>query len=142
MRMYLEDCRDAERTKVLTLLTFLHRHAQAWIMQKPENERDSCEKVFILLSKRFGIGESPNDARLQFDVRKQETGEKLDTFLDHLEALRIKAAPGESIKTHHLEIMRKFMTGLLDEELQQSLLTSYTGENYTDNPPTVEQIRS
>ncbi len=34
------------------------------------------------------------------------------------------------------------MTGLLDEELQQSLLTSYTGEYCTDNPPTVEQIRS
>ncbi len=95
-----------------------------------------------MLSKRFGIGESPNDARLQFDARKQETGEKLDTFLDHLEALRIKAAPGESIKTRHLEIMRNFMTGLLDEELQQSLFTSYTGEYYTDNPPTVEQIRS
>ena len=137
MRMYLEDCRGPERTKVLTLLTFFHRHAQAWIMQKPENERDSCEKVCMMLSKRFGIGEYPNDARLQFDVRKQESDERLHTFLDHLEALRIKAAPGESIQTHNLEIMRKFMTGLLDEELQLSLLTSYTGEYYTDNPPTV-----
>ena len=118
MRMYVEDCRGPERTKVLTLLTFLHRHAQAWIMQKPENDRDSCEEVFMLLSKRFGIGESPNNERLQFDVRKQESGEKLDTFLDHLEALRIEAAPGETIKTRNLEITRKFMTGLLNEELQ------------------------
>ncbi len=47
----------------------------AWIMQKPENERDSCEKVFMLLSKRVSSRESPNDARLHFDVRKQESGE-------------------------------------------------------------------
>ena len=99
MRMYLGDCKGPERAGVLTIVTFLHKHAQAWIMQKPEIGTDSCDKVIMLLSKRFGIGESPNDARLQFDVRKQETGEKLDTSLDHLEALRIEAAPGESIKT-------------------------------------------
>ncbi len=34
------------------------------------------------------------------------------------------------------------MTGLLDDELRQSLLTSYTGEYYTDNPPTEEQLQS
>ena len=62
MRMYLEDCRGSERKKVLTLLTFLHKHAKAWIMQKPAEERDSCDKVVTLLSKRFGIGDSPNDA--------------------------------------------------------------------------------
>ena len=89
--MYLKDCRGAERNRVLTLLTFLHKHAQAWIMQKPDDERNSCDKIFTLLSKRFGIGESPNDARLQFDTRKQEVNDKLDNFLDHLEALRIKA---------------------------------------------------
>ncbi len=102
MRMYLEDCKGAERNRVLTLLTFLHKLVQAWIMQKLEDERCSCDKIFSLLSKRFGIGESPNDARLQFDTRKQEVNEKLDNFLDHLEALRIKAAPGESVKTRNL----------------------------------------
>ena len=71
-----------------------------------------------MLSKRFGIGECPNDARLQFETRKQEVDEKLDNYLDHLEALRVKAAPGEPVKTRNLEIMRKFMTGLLDEELR------------------------
>ena len=49
-------------------------------MQKPEDEKNACNKIFILLSKRFGIGESPNDARLQFDTRKQEVNEKLDSF--------------------------------------------------------------
>ncbi len=34
------------------------------------------------------------------------------------------------------------MTGLLDPEVHQSLLTSYTGEYYTANPPTVEETRS
>ena len=142
MRMYLEDQKGNENAKVLTLLTFLHKHAQAWIMQKTPAERYTCEKVFALLLKRFGIGASPSDASLRFDERKQPPNEKLDTFLDELEALRIRAAPEEPLKTRDLEIMRKFMTGLLDPELHQSLLTSYTGEYYTANPPNVEEIRS
>ncbi len=141
MKMYLEDYKGNENAKVLTLLTFLHRHAQAWIMQKTETERDTCDKVFVLFSKRFGIGASPSDARLRFDEGKQQPNEKLDTFLDDLEALRIRAAPQEPLKTRNLEIMRKFMTGLLDHELHQSLLTSYTGEYYTADPPTVEEIQ-
>ncbi len=88
IRMYLEHCRGTERTKVLTLLTFLHKHAQAWIMQKLTEERDTCDKIFTILSKRFGIGDSPNEARLQFAVRRQALDEKLDTFLDHLEESR------------------------------------------------------
>ena len=123
MRMYLEDCRGAERHRVLTLLTFLHKHAKAWIMQEPDDVRNSCDKIFTLLAKRSGIGESPNDAQLQFGTRKQEV------------KVRIKVAPGESVKTRNLEIMRNFMTGLLDHELPHSL-------HYTENPPTVEQIRS
>ena len=91
MRMYLEDCRGSKRTKVLTLLTFLHKHAQAWIMQKPAEERDSCDKVFILVSKRFGIEDSPNDARLQFDVRLEDrlpmrSWRHSSTILRHLES--------------------------------------------------------
>ncbi len=80
MRMYLESCKGAERNRVLTLPTFLHKHAQAWIMRKPDDERNSCDKILKLLSKRFGIGESPNHARLQFDTRKQEITERLDNF--------------------------------------------------------------
>ena len=142
IRKFLEGCRGSERTKALTLLTYFHKHAQAWIMQKPAEERDTCNKIFTLLSQRFGIGNSHNDARLQFDVRRQAPDVLLDTFLHHLEALRIKAAPEEPVKTRNLEIMRKFMVGLQDEEIQQSLLTSYTGEYFTENPPSVEQSRS
>ena len=79
---------------------------------------------------------------MSFDERNQQPNEKLDTFLDDLEELRIRATPEEPLKTQNLEIMRKFMTGLLDHELHQSLLTSYTGEYYAANPPTVEEILS
>ena len=58
-------------------------------MQKPEDEKNLCDKIFILLSKRFGLDESPNVASLQFDNQEQEVNEKLDKFLDHPEALRI-----------------------------------------------------
>ncbi len=111
-------------------------------MQKPEDEKNLCHKIFILLSKRFGLDESPNIASLQFDNKKQEVNEKLDNFLDHPEALRIKAALGEPVKTRNLELIRKVLTGVLDEELRQSLLTSRTAEYYTENPPNVEQIPS
>ena len=85
MNMYLEDHKGNQNAKVLTLLTLLHRHAQASIMQKTPAERDSCEKLFTLLSERFGIGASPSDARLRFDERKQQLNEKLGTFLDDLD---------------------------------------------------------
>ncbi len=55
MRMYLEDCKGAERTRVLTLITFLHKHAQAWIMQKPQSERDTCQKIFNCFPRGSGL---------------------------------------------------------------------------------------
>ncbi len=51
VRMYLENHKCKENAKMLAFSNFLHRHAQAWIMQKRPVERDSCEKVFTLLSK-------------------------------------------------------------------------------------------
>ncbi len=45
MKMYLEDHKGNENAKVLILLTFLHRDAQAWIMQKTSTERDTCERL-------------------------------------------------------------------------------------------------
>ncbi len=86
-------------------------------------------KKFLLL-KRLGIGASPSDVRLRFDERKQQPNRKLDTLLDELGALRIRAAPEEPLKTRSLENMRKFLTGLFDPELHQNLLTSYTGGYY------------
>ncbi len=72
----------------------------------------------------------------------QEANEKLDSFLDDLEALRIRAAPDEPLKMQNLEIMRKFTTCLLHPELHQSLLASHTGEYPTAKPLTVEEIRN
>ncbi len=69
-----------------------------------------------------------------------ESKNQTKSLLNQLEEHRIQAASEESIKTRNLKIMRKFMTGFLDGELQQSLLTSYTGEFSTDLPATVVQI--
>ena len=77
-----------------------------------------------MLSKRFGIGASPSDARIRFDERKQQPNEKLDTFLDNLEALRIIVAPEEPLKTRNLEIMTKCMIGLLDHDLDHKFRKS------------------
>ncbi len=40
MKMYFESQQEKSE-KVLILPTFWHKQAQAWIMQKPEAERDS-----------------------------------------------------------------------------------------------------
>ena len=143
MKMYFESQQGgSEKSKVLILLTFLHKQAQAWIMQKTETERDSCKKIFDMLLRRYGDGPSSSAARLQFDVRKQNQGEKIDTYIYDLEGLRIRGHPEETVKTRNWEISKKFMTGLLDEKLPHSLLTLYTGEQFALNPPTVEELRA
>ena len=118
----------SEKYRVLILLTFLYEQAQAWIMQQTEAERDSCQKIFDMLQRQYGDVFLCSAARLHFDVRKQNQGEKIDTYMDDSEGLRIPGHPDETIKTRSWEISKKFMTGLLDEKLQHNLLTLYTGE--------------
>ena len=95
-----------------------------------------------MLLRRYRDGPSSSAARLQFDVRKPNQGEKIDTYLDDLEGLCIRGHPEETVKTRNWEISKKFMTGLLDEKLQHSLLTQYTGEQFAMIPPTVEELRA
>ena len=109
-----------ERSCVLILFTFLHKQAQAWIMQKTDAERHTCEKIFDMLLGRYGDGPSSSAARLQFDVRRQNQGEKIDTYLDNLQGLRIREDPDETVKARNWEISMKFMTGLHDEKQQAS----------------------
>ena len=132
MKMYFESQQGgSEKSKVLILLTFLHKQAQAWIMQTTETQRDSCKKIIDMLLRRYGDGPSSSAARLQFDVGKQNQGEKIDTYLDDLEGLRIRGHPEETVETRNWEISKKFMRGLLDERLQFAM-----------NPPTVEELRA
>ncbi len=56
--------------------------------------------------------------------------------------MRIRGHPDETDKTRNWEIFKKFMIGLLDEKLQDRLLTLYTGEQFAMNPPTVQELRA
>ncbi len=69
-----------------------------------------------MLLRRYGDGLSSSAARLQFDVRKQNQGENIDTFLDDLDGWRTRGHPDETVKTRNWEISKKFMAGLLDEK--------------------------
>ncbi len=109
---------------------------------KTDAERDTCEKKFDMLLRRYGDGPPSSAARLQFDMRRQNQGEKIDTYLDDLAGLRNRGHLDETVKVCNWEISKKFMTGLQDENLQHSLLTLYTGEQFAKDPPTVVELRA
>ena len=108
MKMYFENHQGgSEKSRVLILLTFLHKQTQTWIMQKTETERDLCSNIFDMLLRRYGDGPSSSAAKLQCDVSKQNQGEKIDTYLDDLEGLRVRGHADETVKTRNWDISKK-----------------------------------
>ena len=79
-----------------------------------------------MLLQRYGNGPSSTAARLQFDWRRDNQGEKVDTYLDNLERLRNKGHPDGTVEVRNWEISQKFMTNLQNKKLKHSLLTLYT----------------
>ena len=62
--------------------------ARNYIINKAEFERDTPEKVFELLSSRFGAGGNRMQVRQAFQSRVQQEKEDWMQYLDALEGLR------------------------------------------------------
>ena len=62
-------------------------------------------------------------------------------YLDALESLRNQAHPKESSVDRRYEILQRFIEGVRNQNLSESLSAMYAHEEYLDNPPTVEEIR-
>ena len=70
------------------IIEVLEGEARDYLINKLESERDDPEKVFTLLSRRFGTGYNSMQIRRSFAQRDQRADEDVMQYLDALESLR------------------------------------------------------
>ena len=123
------------------IIEYLESEPRDFIIRKSDSERDTPEKVFSLLSRRFGTGSNRTQIRQSFLSRIQNEGESETEFLNSLESLRTQGFPQESVVSRSYEVLQRFIEGVRDEELRRNLATMYAHEHYLNEPPTVEALR-
>ena len=143
MKRYLQKAhaKDTPLDKAWTIVEFLENEARDYITNKSEAERDTDEKVFALLARRFGTGSNKMQIQQQFRTRNQTPDEDYMQYLDALEALRSQGFPNEEVAVRRYEIMQRFIEGVRSFELKRNLALLYAQEQYVDTPPTVEALR-
>ena len=143
MKRYLEKAhaKDTQLDRAWTIVEFLENEARDYITNKSEAERDTDEKVFALLARRFGTGSSKFQIQQQFRTRNQSDDEDHMQYLDALEGLRSQGFPNEDVTVRRYEIMQRFIEGVRSFELKRNLALMYAQEQYVDTPPTVEALR-
>ena len=124
-----------------SIMCHLEGEARNYIINKAESERDTPEKVFELLSSRFGAGGNRMQVRQAFQSRIQQEKEDWMQYLDALEGLRSQGFPQEAITTKRYEILQRFMEGVRDPALRRELAIVYASEVFLTEPPTVESLR-
>ena len=143
MKRHLEKAhtRATPLDKAWAILEYLEHEARDYIINKSEAERDTDEKVFALLARRFGTGSSKVHIQQQFRTRNQSNEEDYMQYLDALEGLRSQGYPNEEVTVRRYEIMQKFIEGVRNFELKRNLALMYAQEQYVEAPPTVEALR-
>ena len=143
MKRHLEKAhaRATPLDKAWTIIEYLEHEARDYITNKSEAERDTDEKVFALLVRRFGTGSSKIHIQQQFRTRNQSNEEDYMQYLDALEGLRSQGYPNEEVTVRRYEIMQNFIEGVRNFELKRNLALMYAQEQYVEAPPTVEALR-
>ena len=141
MKRHLEKAhtRATPLDKAWTIIEYLEHEPEArdYITNKSEAERDTDEKVFALLARRFGTGSSKVHIQQQFRTRNQSNEEDYIQYLDALEGLRSQGYPNEEVTVRRYEVMQKFIEGVRNFELKRNLALMYAQEQYVEAPPTV-----
>ena len=143
MQRYLKriQTKISAEDRAWSIIGHLEGEARNYIINKAESERDTPEKVFELLSSRFGAGGNRMQVRQTFQSRVQQEKEDWMQYLDALEGLRSQGFPQESITTKRYEILQRFMEGVRDPVLRRELATVYASETFLTEPHTVESLR-
>ena len=143
MQRYLKrvQTKVSAEDRAWSIIGHLEGEARNYIINKAESERDTPEKVFELLSSRFGAGGNRMQVRQTFQSRVQLEKEDWMQYLDALEGLRSQGFPQESITTKRYEILQRFMDGVRDPVLRRELAIVYASETFLTEPPTVESLR-
>ena len=100
----------------------LEGDAQDYLNNKLEPERDDPEKVFTLLSRKFGSGCNSMQVHRSFAQRGQRPDEDVMHNLDALESLRNQGHPKESHTDRLYEILQRFIEGFPSHNLRESTL--------------------
>ena len=100
------------------IIEALEGEARDYLINKLESERNEPEKVFTLLSRRFGSGSNNIQVRRSFAQRDQRPDEDVMQYLDALESLRNQAHPRESSVDRRYEILQRFIEGVRNQNLR------------------------
>ena len=143
VRRFLErvHTKSTETDNAWAIIDLLEGEARNYVITKSEPERDHPEKVFTLLTSRFGTDGNRMHARQTFMSRIQQAKEGWMQYLDPLEGLRTQGLPNEPITTKRYEILQQFNDGVRDPVLRQELAKVYAAEKFLTDPPTVEFLR-
>ena len=100
MRRYLEKAhaKDTPLDKAWTIVEFLENEARDYITNKSEAERDTDEKVFALLARRFGTGSNKIQIQQQFRTRNQSQMKTTCNTLTHWKVCAAKVFPTRKLR--------------------------------------------
>ena len=137
IRRFLErvHAKSTKIDKAWAIFDHLENEAGNYIINKPEPERDEPEKVFYLLSSRFGIDGKRMQLRQTSMSRTQQEKEDWMLYLDALERLRTQGFPHEPITT------RRFIDGVREIKPKQQLAVVYAAETYLSLRFTTRQLQ-
>ena len=121
------------------ILSNLEETALKCVVAKNEEERDTVDEIFEILSKRFGSGMNWHQAMMRPGKKSQRDDESIDQFLDDLECLRRRSDPEESTNSRNFSIASKFINGVKTDDLRTTMATYFTLSK--DNAPTPEEMR-
>ena len=125
MRLHLEqDNPNDERQACTAILSNLEGTVLKCVVAKKEEERDTADKIFEILLKRFGSEIKGHQAMMRPEKRRHRDDESIDGFLDHLESLRRKIYPEESTNRRKFSIASKFMDGVKSDDWR-TVLAAY-----------------
>ena len=125
MKLHFEEEDLSERQECSALTSNLEGTALNSVMAKKQNQRDTAEKIFEILSNLFGSGVQGHQAMMRFEKRMQREDETKYKFLDDLEMLRRRSQPHESNRRMNLAVFSKFIDGVKNDEFRTMLATHY-----------------
>ena len=123
MKSYLEKA-HAKATpldKACFIVEFLENEARDYITKKSEAERDTNEKVFALLARRFGTGSSKIHIQQQCLTHNQTSEEDHMQSLDALEGMRSHGFPNEERAPWRDEMVQEVFDGVRRLTLKRNL---------------------
>ena len=136
-----EHAKDPPLDRAWTVFEFVKDEARVYITSKSQAERDTDEKVFALLARRFGTGPSNTHEQQQFRRRNQTSDEDFMQYLNAFGGLLSQGFPNEEVAVRRYEILQKFIDGVRNFEMKRIFALMYAQEKYIEEPPTVEALR-